>query len=108
MTTKTTKKLFAYTIFENADKNRVWVYYCCDRPELVPGYWNLDTEGIENVTANKWAKNGNEWIRAMHALGCSYDEMVAAVRRVMDAQGFEAIEEFDPASVGAVDYRFAS
>lgn len=101
------QKLFAYTIFENGAHNRVWVYYCVDRPEFVPGYWNLDTDGIENKAAQEWAKNGNEWVRAMQALGCSYDQMVAAIRRVMDAQGFKAIEEFDPATVGAVDYRFA-
>lgn len=102
------KKLFAYTIFENADKNRVWVYYCCDCPELIPGYWNLDTDGIENKTACNWTRNGNEWIRAMRALGCTYDEMVSAVRRVMENQDFEPIEEFKPESVGAVDYRFVS
>ena len=101
------QRLFAYTVFENDDRNRVWVYYTIDRPELIPGYWNLDTDGIENETAHEWVKNGNEWVRAMQALGCSYDDMVDAIRTLMGKLGFSAIEEFDPATVGAIDMRMA-
>ena len=107
MTTKTTEKLFAYTVFENDEHNRVWLYYCVDRPELIPGFWNLGTDGIENKTAQEWVRNGNEWVRAMQALGCTYDQLVDAIRTVMGKQGFSVVEEFEPESVGAVDIRKA-
>lgn len=84
----------SYTIFKNAENNRVWVYWFRDKPEFIPGYWNLDTEGLENTTAQEWAKNANEWVRAMAALGCSYKEIGAAIGHMMDGLGFKLLEEF--------------
>ena len=84
----------SYTIFKHAEsKNRVWVYWFRDMPEFVPGYWNIDTDGIENKTGQAWAANGNEWLRAMKALGCTYKQMGEAIERVMSKQGFVFEEE---------------
>ena len=69
------------------------LYWFRNLPEVVPGYWNIDTDGIENKTAQAWATNANEWLRAMQALGCTYEQMIDAIIRVMGNQGFEVEEE---------------
>ena len=89
MTTKT-----SYTVLKNSEsKNRVWIYWFRNLPEVIPGYWNIETDGIENKTAQTWAANANEWLRAMQSLGCTYEQMIDAIVRVMGNQGFKVEEE---------------
>jgi hypothetical protein len=87
----------AHTVYENAEGKRVWVYWMSSRPEFVPGYWDLDKDGIENKPAQEWCRNMNWWVRAMQELGCSYENLESTIRRTMaDALGFSIVRDYDP------------
>lgn len=87
----TTKKL-AYTAYKNADNKRVWVYWFSDRPEFVPGYWNLD----DNTEAREWCEKMNEFVKAIQDLFRNYKDVEATIRYTMVALDFTIIEDFDP------------
>lgn len=97
--------LHAYTLFEDSNGWRVWVYYTALRPEFVPGYWDVENEGLENETARKWAKDMNDWMRSMQERGKPYEEMERRARDVMRNDGFMLVKEFRPEEVGAIDWR---
>ena len=93
MTTKRT----AQTIYENADGKRVWVFWLEDKPEFVPGYWDLDNDGIENMPANEWCIKMNQFVDALKQIGCSYQNIETTIRYTMvDGLGFQIVEDYDP------------
>lgn len=96
-------KSIAYTIFKNTENNnRVWVYWFSSKPEFVPGYWNIETEGIDNNSGLEWAHKMNEFVDALVSIGCSYKNIEATIRYTMvDGLGFEIIEDYDPKYVAA-------
>lgn len=92
----TTKKT-AQTVYENNDQKRVWVFWLNHKPLFVPGYWDLDNEGIDNLTANEWCDKMNQFVDALAEIGCSYENMETTIRYTMvDGLGFHIVEDYDP------------
>ena len=92
-----TAKTIAYTIFENAKRNRVWVFWFDSRPEFVPGYWDLETKGLDNPEGHEWCQKMNDFVELLEQAGTSRENIETTIRYTMvDGLGFSIIEDFDP------------